>query len=559
MNDDDRTNIPPSPQFMPPPPPQPRPLSYWLRKLFVCNPFYLVSAALLLFGCYHVSIDAPLFDQETARLTFNFTSVQFYEILVVLTAIFLARRSIWYDSTLLVGLENLLVFVPFIFISQAALIDSNMALELCLVGAAVAVVRFGGLKRHFTQLNLPARSLSIGFIFLALNVALPLLYRHFGETKIGIYIESGPAYVMNECTWLLILPAVLALVNCLPRARAAGDLLPQHRGLPLGLYALWLSVTCGHLYALAYIYQFEFCSELFAPVACVLLWSIFRLVPVKFLWEKYVLTLLPLGVPLLATSPGGRNTFLLLAALNLAGYVIIALRDRNNRLARHLVIAAGLLLVAGLPTAWLPAVTSATAHVPALAPGLAQTECVAVGLVAYLIIWTLLTRSPKLALFGSIIFGGTLMSVFYRHPGAGHWAMQGGFVCLLLHSLRWQDREHPGASLLRLLAGCCWVVQSFAWMNSETGRFWMPFLPAAVVLGTCFACPLHRFEWKKSTVPVAALLAMLSGPVSAAIAGVRTAPVGLLAVCGSFLLFGFGTLAALTRHHWHNSEPGADK
>jgi hypothetical protein len=544
---------------MPPPAPAPRPFSYWLRKLFVCNPFYLVSAALLLFGCYRVSIDAPLLDQETARLTFNFTSVQFYEILVVLTAIFLARRRIWYDSTLLVGLENLLVFVPFIFISLAALIDSNFALELCLVGTAVAVVRFGGLKRHFRELNLPARSLGIGFIFLALNVALPLLYRHFGETKIGIHIESGPAYVMNECTWLLILPAVLGLVNFLPQARAAGNLLPQHRGLPLGLYALWLIVTCGHLYALDYIYQFEYRGELFAPVACVLAWTIACRVPVKFPWEKHVLTLLPLCVPLLATSPGGRKTFLILAALNLAGYIILALRDRNNRLARHLVIAAGLLLVAGLPAAWLPAITPASAHVPAFAPGLAQTECVAAGLALYLILWTMLSRNPKLALFGAITFGATLMSMFHHHPGAGHWAMQSGFVFLLLHSLRWKDNEHPGASLARLFVGCLWVLQSFIWMSSDTGQFWMPFLPAAVVLGTCFACPLYRFEWKKSAVPVAAFLVMLSGPVSAAIAGVRTAPVGLLAVCGSFLLFGFGTIAALTRHHWHKPEPGPDK
>ena len=49
--------------------------------------------------------------------------------LLVTTAIVLARRRIWYDSTLLVGLENLLVFVPFILISQAALIDQNVLNE----------------------------------------------------------------------------------------------------------------------------------------------------------------------------------------------------------------------------------------------------------------------------------------------------------------------------------------------------------------------------------------------------------------------------------------------
>lgn len=561
MEQNDQANVPPPIAACPEPiPPQalpnPRPLSWWLRKLFVCNPFYLVSAALLLFGCYRISIDAPLFDVESARLTFNFTSVQCYEILVVLTAIFLARRSIWYDSTLLVGLENLLVFVPFILISQAALINSDLALEMCLVGAAVAVVRFGGLKRHFTQLNLPGRLLGIGSILLALNVTLPLIYRHFGESKVGIHIDSGPAWVMNECTWLLILPAVLGLVNFLPRARAAGNLPPQHRWLPLGLFTLWIAVTGTHVYGLDFIYQFDLRGELLAPVAAVLAWTILLRVPTKFPWQNYALTLLPLCVPLLSTSPGGRKTFLALAALNLAGYAIISLRDPNNRLARHLVIAAGLLLVAGLPASWLPAITPGSAQAPAFGPGLAQTQCVFAGLMAYLLIWTALRRSPALALLGASVFSTALMWVFRHHPGAGHWAIQGGFVFLLLHSLRWRDSEHPGANLARLMAGFAWVIQSFIWMNADTGRFWMPFIPGAVVLGTCFACQLYRFEWKKAAVPAAALLVMLTGPACAIIEGVRSTPVGVLAVSGSFLLFGLGTIAALTRHHWY--KPGQD-
>src|ERR1700722_6902076 len=139
MNENDLANVPPpiapNPEpVLPPVPSMPRPLSWWLRKLFACTPFYLVSAALLLYGCYRVSIDAPIFNRETARLLFNFSSVQAYEVLLVLVGIFFARRSLWYDSTLLVGLENMLVFVPFILISQAALTDAHMTLAICVVG-----------------------------------------------------------------------------------------------------------------------------------------------------------------------------------------------------------------------------------------------------------------------------------------------------------------------------------------------------------------------------------------------------------------------------------------
>ena len=261
-----------SPTVNPEPPPLPKPFSWWLRKLFACNPFYLVSAALLLYGCYRLSIDTAWFHGETARLFASFTSVQGYELLLVSTAIFLARRSLWYDSTLLVGLENLLVFVPFILISQAALTDSHMAQGICITGAGLALLRFGSLKKFFTQLNLPGRLLGMGTLLLALNVALPLIYRHYGETKIGVHMDSGPAYEMNEYTWLLILPAALALGNFLPCARALGNLPHQHRWLPDGLFGLWVIATIMHVYCLDYIYHLDLRPDLIAPGLWILAW-----------------------------------------------------------------------------------------------------------------------------------------------------------------------------------------------------------------------------------------------------------------------------------------------
>ena len=81
----------------------------WLRRLFACNPFYLASAAPLLFGCYRISVDPAFLPDETVQLIFNFFSLQSYEVLIVLTAVFLARRRIWYDSTNVSPLpENLL-------------------------------------------------------------------------------------------------------------------------------------------------------------------------------------------------------------------------------------------------------------------------------------------------------------------------------------------------------------------------------------------------------------------------------------------------------------------
>ena len=48
--------------------------------------------------------------------------------------------------------------------------------------------------------------------------------------------------------------------------------------------------------------------------------------------------------------------------------------------------------------------------------------------------------------------------------------------------------------------------------------------------------------------------AMLSGPTGFGAGTLYAAPMGLLAVIGSFLLFGMGTLAALTKHRWNRTD-----
>jgi hypothetical protein len=546
MNGTDQIDVPPPiapnvASFQPPDPPPARPLSWWLRKFFACNPFYLVSAALLLYGCYRISIDTTLLHDETARLLFSFSSVQAYEVLLVLVAIFLARRRLWYDSTLLVGLENLLVFVPFILISQAALTSDGITAAVCGTGVALAVLRFGSLKKFYTELYLPNRLLAVGLALLAVNVALPLLYRHYINVKLGVHLESGPDWVMNECNWLLVLPAALALANFLPREQAMEDWLPQRRWLPAGMFALWFAVTCAHLYGLDYVYGYDLRPELCAPAAWALAWTVLLRWPAHWPRLKCALMFPPLLAPLLAADPANK-TFLILNALNVAAFGGWALSKVRNRLAVHLAYGSALLLVAGLPEVWM----QHWVH------GLTPAQGVAAGLAGYVIFWTAWLRHPKLAVAGAIVLGVTIgVGLESTLPGAGHWALQGALVFFLLHSLRWNDAEHPGAEATRLLAGAAWAMHAFVWMNSEGGRLWMPVIPALGVLGIYCACLPLRGIWRLFVVPTAALLVLISGPCSAAVNGLRAAPAGLLAVIASFVLLGAGTIAALTRDTWH--------
>jgi len=104
----------PEPENTPPPISSPGPLerpiqidwSYWARRLLVCNPFFLCSAALLLFGVNRLSIDPNFFAEDESNLFFNYTALQLYGFLVVGTAIVLARkksgttrRCSWWSNT----------------------------------------------------------------------------------------------------------------------------------------------------------------------------------------------------------------------------------------------------------------------------------------------------------------------------------------------------------------------------------------------------------------------------------------------------------------------------
>jgi hypothetical protein len=150
--------IPPIPSA---PPPVAPPNDVWgaIRRWtwipLARNPFYIISAALLLWSMRRLSLDSRIFTGELPQLLFNFSSFQFYELLLAVTAIVLARRRIWYDSGLLIGLENLFICVPFLLVSQALLLQNWIAFALCLAGCGLALLRVGALKRWLTELNMP--------------------------------------------------------------------------------------------------------------------------------------------------------------------------------------------------------------------------------------------------------------------------------------------------------------------------------------------------------------------------------------------------------------------
>ena len=527
-------------------PPPSRLVSYWLKQLLVCNPFYLASAALLLYGIYRISLDGTFFTTETRQLIFNFSALQFYELLLALTATLLVTRRIWYDASLLVVLENLLWIVPFILVSQAAFIEPRTATLLCSLAVGLAIGRTVWLRMRARDILPSGRALLCGLPILLLNAAWPIIYRHFQETRIGINIASGAAYVFNELNWFWLLPAAAALLLLLPAPEASHPASPRRRWFPLLLFAFWLLGTGVHLYALGYVYDFKLRREQLAPVLWVLAWAMQMrftdLIAAPATWLRHAVLVLPVLAVLPAAFVPDSRVFFCLSALNLAAFAIWLLRQPDHRWALQLGLLSFAAMVASLPVDFAP--------VP-IQP-VTQPHLIELAALAYLIVGATLSRHPKVALLGA---GAALFSsVVLRagHPDSFHWAAQAGLVYFLLHSLRWQDAEHQGAPGVRWFVAAAWVIHTFIWV-----RCGAPFLPPLLAAGLVFVVWTGRAVifrlWQPLALPFAAGLVVLCGPTNFLIVKTQAAPAGLLYLVGSFALFGLGTAVALTKHRWHKN------
>jgi hypothetical protein len=547
MNDEPKVPDVPTSQILPVPAspvlkPAPKRLYDWLRRFLTCNPCYLVSAALLLYSLYLISADPSFLRTEAAQLSFNLVSLQVYEALVIATAIFLAGRTVWYDSTLLVGLENLLLLVPFILISQAALIDPRLVWVLCSAGALLAATRLSILKRFIAQLNFPPRLFGVGIVLLLVNAALPVVYRVLHESKFGTKPDWGAAYQTNQYIWWLLLPALCALANVLPRAHEAGHLWPQRRWLPLGVLFLWLLGTGVHCYCLGYIYDFNLRPELLAPAVWMLLWVLYlrmadflpRLSPA---WNNALWTL-PLLATLLATAQPGKEVFLALTGLNVAIYGFIYVRTGRPVGVLNLLLISLVAVIAGMPEDWGRSLTGE----------FSRENAVFAGAAIYLLLCVALSPSPKMGFLGALV-SAMVVVVLRQNPDTIHWAAQTGLAFLLAHSLRWIDSKEEGATALRWIASLAWVTHAVIWAHlGEAG--WVACIIALFVIGAFLASRWLSGRWGPVVVPLAALLVLCSGPGHFAAVQLQSAPAGLLALVASFLLFGLGTLTALTKHRW---------
>jgi hypothetical protein len=507
---------------------------HWARRLLVCNPFFLCSAALLLYGINRLSIDPNFLSDETQNLLFNFSALHLYEVLVVCTAILLCRRKAWYDSALLVVLENGLLLVPFILITQANLISRQFAWILTLVGAFAVAGRLIAVRRWYSEFNLPNRALLLGVVVLAANVVLPRIFRNIVE------LDYEGWRTPNVIIWYGFLPLLAIGANVLPRPKRYGVLNPERSWLPLFIYGLWIVGTAVHAWCAAYICKIPFQIEWLGPVAWVTGWTIFNrltdCVAAPSISLRRTILATTFAIPLLALMQPAQ--FVVIAGLN--GLVYLALwkvgPESLRRTVGELALGCVPLMFAAVPLDWSAG----------WLPKLSREEHVLCAVVIYLILLALRSRRPEIGMLGALAVA--IGMGWLARSWTFHAAVQASLVFLLIHSLHWPKADYPNAHAFRWIAAVGWVLDAVVWTREPTFGECIFVAAGALVALSAWVFVRRQSGKREFLIPASAFLVLSSGPGNWFY---ENSPAGLLAVAGSLLLFLAGAVLAWTRPAWN--------
>ena len=539
----DSNQLPPLPSTIVPPPAQPVASFQWRawpRRLLVCNPFFLCSAALLLFGVNRLSADPNFLGEERTKLLFNFGALQFYEFLVVGTGTLLARKRIWYDSALLVVVEHGLLLVPFMLLSQGVLLNPRLGMTLAFGTVTLAALRWFTVHRGYPQFNLPPRALALGAIFLLVNAALPLIYPPAVEKNTDDW--AAP----NLELWYVVLPILTAGANLLPRPKHYGGLNPERPWLPLFIYTLWLTGTGAHIWCLGYLSKIEFQSHFLAPAALVAAWTMLRrigdCVPEPQTGWKIALLCFTFLTPFLAFRHPA--LFEVLVVANAALYWLLRPNQAGvtRIVLRELILASGALMVLGVPA---PIAQMALPH-------FVRVQALILAIAFAIDVMAL--RSCRVWSGAAAAIAAAVTSLVFWPDAPVDLYLQTAAVVLLAHSLRWNNPE-PLARLLQAFAGAMWIADAAIWIHrapAQTDFFVVSVALALLMVWFLIAWLTKcRRHW---IIAASATGVVLCAPFDWI---VRQDSPGLMALTVSLVLFGAGVTVAWTRHAWERNPNAA--
>lgn len=521
------------------------------RKLMSCviatNPFFLLSALFMLQGIYLVSVDPQMSGQEQSQLAFNFSSLQVYELLLVLTALFLARRRLWHDTAVLFWLENLFVFVPFILISQAAMMENRAVWtgSLCAAASLFTILRFTSWKFYLRPLNLPAASLALGAVLLITNLAFPL---HFREA-IG---EDSQAWTqLSPQLWRWFMPVLCLALLAIPRNpdRSVGSL--ARRWTPLAAASIWIIATAVHLRSMDYLDGILFRMWTLAPMLWALAWVINRRLA-DFVPHPDEFRSRALAFPILATIFAVQTDTRMFLALTLAncGFLVWQLLVHRDETAKEFLLASVAALLAALPE------NLGLRFIP----DFSREKIALLALGAYLLVQACRVRRPRGALFGALIVGLGSQYLFARFDYAEELALQNALLFGLAHSLFWTGEQSTFAKAVWKAFALALPIHSLTWGRIAGLDAAVTITLASLFIGGVYVLAWQfQGRWASKALLVSAVVNAATVAINQSVEVLRITPKGYLVVLGAFIFFASGIAFALTRARWHRGNSGRDE
>ncbi|MDB6057992.1 MAG: hypothetical protein JWO95_1836, partial [Verrucomicrobiales bacterium] len=320
---------------------------------------------------------------------------------------------------------------------------------------------------------------------------------------------------------------------------------------PLLTLLIWIAGTAVHFYCIDYVYGLpkgELRFALTAPTiftVCWILWA--RAQDVKWsssnmsvIYERSLLagSVVALMVPAFSND---RGILLTLGAINVALFAVLTFKSRNwfNLL---------LLAISGAMT--ISAVRVGSVSAPAFQPQIQIGQTVWIAIGAFLLLRSLLSRDPRYGFLGGLIVTITTSVIFHRVESIFAFAHL-GLTFIVLHSLRWEDKLDPHSRQARVFVVISWLANCFGWLwNDGITSFWGVLLSGAAVFLAGFVIRCLCGHWNHRLIPFAALAAMVMPPGFKVGEMLTSAPVGLMILLASFVLFAVGVMTALMRSRW---------
>jgi hypothetical protein len=496
---------------------------------------------LLIYSIYRISVGPRFLPTDKLQIIFNFSSLESYSALLVFTVIFLARRAIWYDATLLTVIENILVLVPFMLLSHASFVENDLAGWICVAGSLLAIGKLGILKRSFKSVNLPAALLFIGALILVVNVSFPLVFRKGLNFADNQWTNNELWKSRSLYCWYFLLPGLMFLATLLPRSRP--EVLKQEahqkHWFPHLIFGLWMFATTLHLYSIGYIDDQRFEVSHFIPLLWATSWvfctSVIKVLNFEPRLER-MLIFTPAGIPLIPVALGAPLMGLMLFSLNSVVFTYRSLRRQDLPMSLWLSVLSFVGSMLTIPDEWMIQL------IPRYDKGYAFVAL----LVSAGLIWSFRRPTAKSAIVGSVCLAIVGFGMAGQSALLNAAVPQVCLVFILIHSLWWIRPYEKGSELVRFLASSLWILHSIILQFQSGGLTFVPVVVAALMITL-----VVTIRWLMRQT--AYLLAITSGVVLlvpvvfSAVDVVKDTPEGLIPLISSFLLLGIGTAFAVQR------------